>query len=222
MKSSAAREIQSPRLPKRYSNSSIISLQDDGEYSSLELSGGSLANHKVMRPLFETVVFRKVILGPSEFIKPRFVDCRFESSDLSGIDWEKARFRRVEFLGCRIIGAQLIESEWEDISFLECNLERAVFVSAAFRAARFIHCALRETSLEHADFSKVTMDDCDLTRADLRASNLSGTDLRGSKIDGAQVGIQEFKGAIVDSLQAIQIAKLSGVIIKEKGENPFQ
>ncbi len=151
MKTSSRKEIQQPRFPKHLSIGSILTLKDDGEYSTLELSGCNLTEPDVVRPLFETILFRKVILGPSRHSKPRFVDCRFEISDLSGIDWEKARFRRVEFLGCRAIGAHLIDSEFEDISFKDCNFERAIFLSAKFKAVRFINCSLREVSFENSD-----------------------------------------------------------------------
>jgi len=48
-----------------------------------------------------------------------------------------------------------------------------------------------------------------------------GADLRGSKLEGVQAGTQELKGVIVDSTQAIQIAGLLGIIVKEKGEELF-
>jgi uncharacterized protein YjbI with pentapeptide repeats len=196
----------------------IATLQDDGEYSMLEAAGCNLAGRSAERVLFETIAFRKAVLGPSRLSKPRFVDCRLETSDLSGIDWKQARFRRVEFTGCRLIGAQLAESNWEDVVFKECNLERAILASATLRAARFEHCVLREASFEYADCSGVIFEDCDLTRADLRRAKLTGADLRGSTLDGVQAGPEEFLGAIVDSSQALQIAGLLGIIIKEKGE----
>jgi len=221
MKPSPPKAIRPPRFPKRMSAGSIPALQDDGEYSMLELSGCHWAGQSAARAVFDTMVFRKAILGPSRLVKPRLSDCRLETSDLSGIVWEQARFRRVEFLECRIIGAQLLESDFEDALFQECILERAVLSSAKFRAARFVKCKLREASFEYSDLSGVVFEDCDLARADLRCAVLRGADLRGSQLDGVQAGPEEFSGAIVDSAQALQIAGLLGIVIREKGEEPL-
>ena len=53
----------------------------------------------------------------------------------------------------------------------------------------------------------------------MRLAKLAGADLRGSKLDGVQAGPQEFHGAVVDSAQAVQIAGLLGITVKEKGED---
>jgi len=219
MKNSPARAIRPPRFPRRLPATPLSTLQDDGEYSALEVSGCNWAGQAPERILFEAISFRKGALGPSRLSKPRFVDCRLETSDLSGIDWEQARFRRVEFLDCRLAGAQLLESDFEDVVFKDSNLDRAIISSAKFRAARFVNCLLREASFEYTDLSGAVFEACDLTRADLRRAKLRGADLRGSKLDGVQAGPEEFSGVIVDSVQALQIAGLWGIIIKEKGED---
>ncbi|MGB7537118.1 MAG: pentapeptide repeat-containing protein [Anaerolineales bacterium] len=221
MKTPPSTTPRPPRFPKRLPAGSISALQDDGEYAALELSGCHLAGQSAARAVFDTLLFRKAVLGPSRLSKIRMTDCRLETSDLSGIDWEKARFRRVEFVGCRIIGAQLLESEVEDALFKDCNLERAILASAKLRSVRFLHCSLREASFEYSDVSGAVFEDCDLTRADLRRARMRGADLRGSTIDGVQAGPEEFSGVIVDSAQALQITGLLGLIIKEKGEDPF-
>ena len=220
MKTTPVKAIRPPRFPKRLPAGSIPALQDDGEYSGLEAAGCRLAGQSAARTLFETIQFRKAVLGPSRLSRPRFVDCRLNTTDLSGVDWEKARFQRVEFSDCRMIGALLAESEWEDAVFQDCNLERAILSPAKFRAARFVRCNLREASFEYSDLSGVVFEDCDLTRTDLRRAKLPGADLRGSRIDGLQAGPEEFSGVTVDSIQALQIAGLLGIIIKEKGEDP--
>jgi uncharacterized protein YjbI with pentapeptide repeats len=219
MKTSSPQAIQQPRIPKQLPVRPLAALEDDGEYALFELSGCNLADTKASQPVFEQMLFHRVVLGPSRHKKPRFVDCRLETSDLSRIEWEGARFRRVEFIGCRMIGSHLMDSEMEDVTLKECNLERAIFLSAGFKAVRFIHCVLREASFEKADLSGVVFDDCDLTDADLRQSKLNRTDFRGSMLGGIQVGTQELKGAIVESAQAIQMAGLIGLIVREKGED---
>jgi uncharacterized protein YjbI with pentapeptide repeats len=218
MKIISRKNIQAPQLPKALPSGSITALQDEDEVSMVSLSACDLANTSAAHLVFDKVNFRRAALAASQHAKPRFVDCLLEASDLSGIDWEQARFRRVALLGCRLIGAQLVDAEFEDVIFKECTLENAVFLSAKFKAVRFEHCLLREASFESADLPGIIFDDCDLTRADLRMARLSGADFRGSRLDGVQAGAQELRGAIVDSTQAIQIAGLIGLIVKEYGD----
>ncbi len=213
MKTPLGKAPRPPRFPKRLPAGSIAELQDDGEYSGLEAAGCNLAGRSAARIVFDTILFRKGVLGPSWLSKPRFVNCRLDISDLSGIDWEKARFQRVEFSGCRLIGALLSESEWEDVVFRDSNLERAILSPAKFRAARFIRCNLREASFEYSDASGTVFEDCDLTRTNLRRAKLAGADLRGSQLDRLQAGPEEFNGVVVDSIQALQIAGLLGILI---------
>jgi uncharacterized protein YjbI with pentapeptide repeats len=198
---------------------SLDLLEDYGEYSTMSLSGFNLTEPKVNRPGFERILFRRVVLGPSQHAKPRFVDCRFESCDLSGVVWDQARFRRVEFIGCRLTGAQLLSAELEDVLFKDCTLGHAVFSLARFKAARFDSCILAQASFESADCSGLVFAGCDLAQADLRQAKLNAADLRGSRLGGVQVGALELKGAIIDSSQAVQIASLIGLVVREIGED---
>jgi fluoroquinolone resistance protein len=73
--------------------------------------------------------------------------------------------------------------------------------------------------LENAELPGAVFLECDLAGADLRGALLAGADFRGSKLGGLQAGPKEMKGAIVDSLQAVQVAAILGVVVKEKGED---
>ena len=218
MKIISRKNIHPPQMSKNLSSGSIAALKNEDEISMISLSAPNWAGSSAAHVLVEKVVFKRANLNQSRFNKPRLVDCQLESSDLSGMDWEQARFRRVAFIGCRLIGAQLLDAEFEDVTFKDCSLENAVFLSSKFKAVCFENCRLREASFENADCSGVIFDHCDLTRADLRLVKLSGADFRGSRLDGMQVGAQELEGAIVDSSQTIQIASLIGLLVKEYGE----
>jgi uncharacterized protein YjbI with pentapeptide repeats len=218
MKTNTRPTIQPPQIPRHLPAGSPTILEDRGEYAMQAWSGCNLSGLNVTLPVFEHISFRRVTLGPSRHTRPRFIDCRLEACDLSAILWEQARFRRVEFVGCRLTGAQLLEAELEDVAFKECSLQSAAFSSARFKAVRFDNCLLNEASFEGADCGGVIFTDCDLAQADLRQAKLGGADLRGSRLGGVQVGALELKGVIVDSVQAVQIAGLIGLVVREKGE----
>jgi hypothetical protein len=42
--------------------------------------------------------------------------------------------------------------------------------------------------------------------------------LRHSRLNGLQVGLRELHGAIIDSTQAIYVASLTGVVIRDDNE----
>jgi len=219
MKSSLRQGILSPQLPKQLHTKTIEVLDDHAEYIALTISNCDLTSQAATNLLFEQVCFRHVILNQTRLVKMRVVDSRIEACDLSGADWEKARFRRVEFGGCRLWGTKWLEAYLENVLFKDCEGEEAIFASATFKSARFEKCNLREASFQEADLTGVVFYQCDLTNADLGGTRLKGADFRGSLINGMQVGAKELQGAIIDSVQAIQVAGLLGITVKEIDES---
>ena len=218
MKTSFRRDVQSPRLPKRLIATTLRDLDDYAEYASLASDGRDFSTQTAGHVVFEQVLLRRAIFNRTRLTQLRMLDVRLEASDLSGADWEKARLWRVEFAGSRLLGIQLLEAQLDNIRFKDCNLEGAVFASAKFKAARFEDCVLRECSFEGADLSGVVFARCDLTDADLRESQLAGADLRGSILNGLSVGAKELAGAIISPAQAVQVASLLGVPVKDDAE----
>jgi len=79
--------------------------------------------------------------------------------------------------------------------------------------------AFRSCRLEHADFQQVKLagtffSECDLTQVQLSGTGLKGTDISTCSIDGLGVRIEDLAGAIVSPLQAVELAKLMGIIVK--------
>lgn len=208
-------DIQAPQLPKQLRAESIETLTDHAEYAALTVSGCDFTHQAVAHVVFEQSRLQRVIFNQTRLPHLRLIDARLEMCDLSGADWEKARFRRVEFSGCRMLGLQWPEAALDDVILRDCNLEGASLVLSKFKAARFEKCLLRDASFEGADLTDVVFQQCDLTGADLRGSTLSGADLRGSLLNRMQVGAKELQGAIIDPTQTIQVVGLLGLIVKE-------
>ncbi len=204
-----------PRLPKRLEKASLDTLSDGGQYAQALLVKDQAAGAKASEILFDQVSLRQVVLTQSHFAGLRIFDSRLEGCELSGVQWEASRFRRVELRGCRLLGADLSQASFEDVLFYDCKGERAIFLSAAFKAVRFEKCDFREASFEGADLTGAIFAECNLRKADLRGAKLAGADLRTSIIDGMQVGIKELQGAIIDPLQAVQVVSLLGLVVKE-------
>ena len=209
------RSLQPPKLPKSLRAETVKRLDDQAEYSVVEWSGGDFTGQSAASVIFDQAHLRRVILNRTKLPKARLVDVQVEASDLSGADWEKSHWRRVELIGCRLLGSQMLEAHYEDVLFRDCNLEGAVFASAIFKLARFEKCVLRGASFESADLTGVVFLGCDLANAELLGSQLVGADFRGSLINGLRAGAKELKGAIIDPSQAEQVVGLLGITVKE-------
>jgi uncharacterized protein YjbI with pentapeptide repeats len=209
------------RLPPQWSQiTSAESLPGgrlaDGErYQGFSLTGSQYAGQEASRVLFEQVHFKRVNLSRTRLPGVQWSDARLEGCDLSGVEWEKARLRRVELVGCRLVGARLLDAQLDDVLFRECQGDLAIVWSAVCRRVRFEQTRLREASFLKADLPGAVFDGCDLERADLREAQLLGADLRHSTLSGMQVGLRELRGAIIDSTQAIYVASLTGVVIRD-------
>jgi uncharacterized protein YjbI with pentapeptide repeats len=77
---------------------------------------------------------------------------------------------------------------------------------------------MRRLLLEKTVLAGAVFLGCDLTEADLTGSTLKGVDFRGSNLAGVRVDGGQLRGTIIDSLQAIQVAAILGITVKEPGE----
>ncbi|GAP12454.1 uncharacterized low-complexity proteins [Longilinea arvoryzae] len=217
MKSGSGGDLRPPKLPIDLTPIELAGLYDENEFSQASLSG-DCSDQSAAGLLFEQCAIRRVNLLNTHFSGLRVYNCRLDHCDLSGAQWEEARLRRTEWVDCRLRGASLIDSRCEDVNFSGCSMDDAFFAGVIFRAARFTRCSLRKVNFEGADLSGVIFDQCDLSGAKLPGAKLKGADLRSSNIEGMQVGIADLGGVKVTMAQALQVAALLGIVIREVGE----
>lgn len=141
-------------------------------------------------------------------------DCRFDTTDFANCALNKAYFRRVEFVGCRLIGAKLSDADLADIRFVRCNARLLRCWTSIARTLRFEQCDLQEASFDGSDLSGAVFYKCNLAGADFRNTRLKGTDLRGSQIAGMKVQGKDLAGVIIDPTQALELIQLFGVQVR--------
>ena len=77
---------------------------------------------------------------------------------------------------------------------------------------------LRGGGLDNCQFTNVEFEHCNLVEAEFHRTSLKGIDLTSSEIAGIRIGSipgGELKGATVTSLQALDIARMLGITIKD-------
>lgn len=215
-RTASATTVQPPQLPQSLASAPPPDmLADQASFTGQALHEGMFAGQTAEDVLFEQVVARRIVLNQAELTLAQLFDTRFDGCDLAGSTWDKAHWRRMEMLGCRMIGMKMMDASLEDVLFQKCNGELARFWSTSFKRARFEQCVLREASFVDSNLSGVAFRDCDLSNADLRGAKLNGADFRGSNISGVQVGITELRGTIMDPTQVAQLASLLGITVKD-------
>jgi len=149
----------------------------------------------------------------------RVEDTRLETCDLANADLYKADLLRVEWRDCRLTGLAANEARIEHAVFAGCHAHLAQFRFARFKHARFVDCNLHEADFAGSDLSGVAFANCDLRSADFSGATLTGADLRGSKLEGVKAGAAELRGAIVTPLQAVELLRQFGVVVRWEEED---
>lgn len=74
---------------------------------------------------------------------------------------------------------------------------------------------LPQASIHDVKWKEMTIHECDLSGCEIMHASMKGMDLRTSVIDGIAVDLKDLKGCIVNYEQALSLAQLLGIIIRE-------
>ncbi|MCD7790651.1 MAG: pentapeptide repeat-containing protein, partial [Bacteroides thetaiotaomicron] len=114
-----------------------------------------------------------------------------------------------------LLGTNLSETTMNHVLLHDCNASYINLAMSKMNQVRFSHCHFRNGSFNDCRFSSVAFDSCDLVEADFSHAPLRGIDLRTSRIGGITLNISDLKGAVITSLQAMDLLPLLGVIIED-------
>ena len=144
-----------------------------------------------------------------------FQDCEFIHCDLSNLSAGESFFRRVLIRDSKLVGADLSLSSLQHITLSCCEARYLNLSQSRIREACFTGCRLDESAFSQTALKGVVFDQCQLNRADFFETPLKGIDLSGCEIAGIQLSGKELAGCMVSPLQAMALAQLLGLIVKE-------
>lgn len=144
-----------------------------------------------------------------------FKDCVFENCDLSGAMLRKASFLRVEFRDCRMVGGDFSETSLQSVLFQASQMKYANFSRAKMNCVRFEECVMDNAAFYECKNKAVAFAGGSLVEAELGGMPLKDLDLRSTDIRGIRVVGGELRGAIVSPVQAMELARILGVVIRE-------
>jgi uncharacterized protein YjbI with pentapeptide repeats len=158
----------------------------------------------------------------------RFVDCRFEGSDLSLWRPTDSSLGGSQFKDCRMLGIDWTLATWPPVSlhdpnqFLRCDLSMGTFANLDLGPVVFEECRLREVSFREARMLGARLDGSDCLGADFQSADLREAGLMN--VDGLLVDPRttELAGATVDAATGVAILEMLGIKLGEEfaGELP--
>lgn len=164
------------------------------------------------------------IAFPSKVNDCNFRKCIFDKVDFSNCDFSNSTFSKFANKGnhykfCKLVGINLMDSHIDNVTFDECLMKYSNFSGCELNKTNFKKCNLEEASfITLKKFNKLYFDDCDMIKVDFFGTKLNNIDLRTCNISGIRIGLDGLKGLIVTSMQAIDLAYVLGINIKEIGE----
>jgi fluoroquinolone resistance protein len=150
--------------------------------------------------LVETTVFKRedYTLEPlpfAEYDNCSFIDCNFDSSNLTGIVFTECRFescnlgmanvkgtafKDVTFIDCKLVGLNfsVCDPFLLTVKFEGCLLQLASFYKLKMKNTKFIKCGLQEADFNLTDLTGATFSECDLKKAVFDTTILEKADFR--------------------------------------------
>lgn len=165
---------------------------------------------------FEHVIFENCRMVHCSFSGGNFTDVIFRSCELSNCDFSSSYFLRTEiqavkgiganFNEARLIHVKIADSNFSYANFNEVRMDRFSALQSDFSEAFLTASRLKDTSVHEVCFNK----------ANFYRTSLKGIDLTTCRISGIVISMEarELKGAVVNMFQAVELAKLLGVVVR--------
>jgi uncharacterized protein YjbI with pentapeptide repeats len=181
---------------------------EDARVESGDLTGAEIPSLSLTGSVLERMVFAQARVQSTLLRDVRFVKC-----DLSNAVFHRFEARRVEFIDCRLLGMKAIACNWQDVLVENCDARYAQFNGGVVRSCEFKGARLDEADVRGVNLAGTLFRDASLRRADLSGAKLNNANLRGADIDGLVVHAEDLRGALVTPPQAMDLARLLGLVI---------
>lgn len=147
------------------------------------------------------------------FFKADFTDIVFNSCDLSNCTFSECTFHRVEFESCKLTGSGFGEAYLRNTTFNQSKCSYIDLSRSNIKATQFLNCDMANTHISYSKLSAV-FKDCSLSGSNLFHTPLHGLNFTSCNIEGICVAIEDLKGVIVNSAQAIDLSVLMGLVVE--------
>lgn len=176
---------------------------------------GALSGDFPPRMEFRRCQFDGVRLSGCRFDRSDFVDVVFSGCGLSGAELSGCSFLRCRFENCKGVGTAFVHSPMRHVAFEGGPFRMANFSETTFKTVRFSGCDLTESVFLQCIPQGLAFDSCKLININFCRTRLAGLDLSSNQLEGILVAGDELRDAVVSPLQAVELARLLGIKIKD-------
>lgn len=149
----------------------------------------------------ERVRFSGVSGEDLDFTNGKFIEC-----DFANVEWRAVNFDRVEFIGCRLTGADLSQSSFRDVILDNSNVHLAHLKAARMHRVRFSGSRLTEASFQSCAMKKVLLESCDIQGTEFSQAKFEDVTLASCANAAELRGLTYMKGVTVSDDVLIQLA----------------
>ena len=99
--------------------------------------------------------------------------------------------------------------------YTDCNAQYLNLSMSKINQAHFSTCNLRNSDINDCRLTSIAFEHCELVESEFSHTSLKGIDFSNSHIEGIRVNLPDIRGAIVNTMQAIDLTSLLGLTIKD-------
>lgn len=124
-------------------------------------------------------------------------------------------FLRCRFENCKGVGTAFVHSPMRHVVLEGSPLRMANFSETPFKAVRFSGCDLTESVFLQCVPQDLSFESCKLVKINFCRTRLAGIDFSANQLEGILISGDELRDAVVSPLQAVELARLLGVRVKD-------
>lgn len=206
MKQNKCLKIQDPKINALIKEN----INDDTHFQNLLIENIDL-NGSVSEDI-EKCHFINVNLNNSELNVQVINDTIFENCNLVNLlipSLKRVIFKNCNLMGCQFMDTilsdvQVIDSKCDYINIANVHIKNMIFENSSLKAGRIYDCKLSNVSFNKGDLRKI----------EIYRTNFKGIDLSSCNVENINADLDSLKGLVIDASQALDIARLTGVIFK--------
>lgn len=172
-------------------------------FKSEDYSKKSFEYHSFINCSFNNCNFSESLLWNAKFCSCTFTGCNFSLVKLDG-----SRMQDVQFIDCKIVGAEFFKCERAFFStcfkncllhycnFSDLNMKNTAFTESKLKENYFTNASLNGADFSETDLSGTIFHNCDLSKADFSSAKCYDIDPRTNKIKKAKFSLPEVVGLL--------------------------
>ena len=183
-----------------------------------DIEGFKFINEMFLELDEENLEFKKCIFHnckvQGKFEKTYFTYVIFENCDFSNCSFYESNFNNVYFKNCKFVGSNFIENRLNQINIDNCNFNYSNFNISTLRDCEIKESDFNNSEFEDVTFNKLIIKEDYFIGTRFFKTKLEGIDFTDCEIEGISAEINDVKGMIVNHIQAVEVSKLLGIVVK--------